>query len=226
MQRDHPFQVFREFNAIRWQALRERIATDIERVAHVVDAGQQRAEELAVVREAADRDAAEADTVIALFATDQARALAVAAGTVIGQRDLQCGIDRLRARIGEEHAVHAFRRDRGQAFGHLERQGMTHLEGRREVHRRDLLLHGSDDAVAAMAGIAAPQAAGAIEDFATIDRGVEHALRGCEQARLRLELSVGRERHPERPHLFRRRGRFVRVMAVEGGEFAAHVQAP
>lgn len=40
---------------------------------------------------------------------------------------------------------------------------MTHLEGRREVHRRDLLLHSSDDAVAAMAGIAAPQAAGAIE---------------------------------------------------------------
>jgi hypothetical protein len=37
----------------------------------MVDAGQQRAEELAVVDDAADRNAAEADAVIAALAADQ-----------------------------------------------------------------------------------------------------------------------------------------------------------
>ena len=48
-------------------------------VRQVVDAGQQGAEELAVGDDAADRDAAEADAVIAALAADEARARALAA---------------------------------------------------------------------------------------------------------------------------------------------------
>jgi hypothetical protein len=47
-------------------------------VRHVVDAGQQRAEHLAVGHDAADRDAAEVDAVIAALAADQAGARALA----------------------------------------------------------------------------------------------------------------------------------------------------
>jgi hypothetical protein len=43
-------------------------------VRHVVDAGQQRAEHLAVGDDAAHRDAAEIDAVIAALAADQAEA--------------------------------------------------------------------------------------------------------------------------------------------------------
>ena len=46
-------------------------------VADVVDAGQQRAELLAVGDDAADRDAAEIDAVIAALAADQAEARAL-----------------------------------------------------------------------------------------------------------------------------------------------------
>ena len=63
------------------------------------------AEELAVAGDAADGDAAEADAVIAALAADQALARALAADAVIGERDLERGIDRLRAGVGEEHMV-------------------------------------------------------------------------------------------------------------------------
>src|SRR5262245_40998135 len=71
----------------------------------VVDAGEQRAEEFAVVDDAADRDAAEADAVIAALAPDQAGARALAAHVVIGERDLERGVDRLRAGIAKEHLI-------------------------------------------------------------------------------------------------------------------------
>ncbi len=76
-------------------------------MADVIDAGQLGGERAAVVDHAADRHAAEADAVIAALAADQARARALADGALIGQRDLQRGIDRLRTGIGEEDAVEA-----------------------------------------------------------------------------------------------------------------------
>ena len=76
----------------REKALRRQIMG----VRHVVDAGQQRAEHLAVGDDAADRDAAEADTVIAALAADQAGARALAAGALIGERDLERRVDRFR----------------------------------------------------------------------------------------------------------------------------------
>jgi hypothetical protein len=63
----------------------------------VIDAGDQRAELLAVVDDAADRYAAEPDAVVTALAPDQADARGVAAHIVIGERDLERGVDGLRA---------------------------------------------------------------------------------------------------------------------------------
>ena len=61
----------------------------------VVDARQHVAELLAVGDHAADRDAAEADAVIAALAADEARARALAAGLVVAESNFQRRVDRL-----------------------------------------------------------------------------------------------------------------------------------
>ena len=72
--------------------------SDIERVRQVIDPRHQiGAENLAIGGDAAHRDAAEADAVVAAFPPDEAMALRFAAGTVIGERDLDGGIDRFGA---------------------------------------------------------------------------------------------------------------------------------
>jgi hypothetical protein len=63
----------------------------------MIDPGQERPEEFAIVDNAADGNAAEADAVIAALPADQARARALATHVVVGERDLERGIDRLRA---------------------------------------------------------------------------------------------------------------------------------
>src|SRR3546814_1368838 len=72
-------------------------------VRQMVDAGQECAEMLAVVDHAPDRDAAEADAMVPLLPTDQTGARALAPHPVIGERDLERGVDRLRSAVGEEH---------------------------------------------------------------------------------------------------------------------------
>src|SRR5262245_66211320 len=99
----------------------------------VVDAGEQGAEEFAVVDDAADRDAAEADAVIAALAPDQAGTRGFAAHVVIGERDLERGVDRLRAGIAEEHVIEVAGSVRGYSARALERLGMGELERRRVV---------------------------------------------------------------------------------------------
>ena len=79
MQRDDALQVVGEVRAPFRLALRERLLLAVVGVRQMVDAGQQRAEQLAVVDDAADRDAAEADAVIAALAADEAGAAALAA---------------------------------------------------------------------------------------------------------------------------------------------------
>jgi hypothetical protein len=155
----------------------------------------------AVIDHAADRGAAEADAVIAALPTDQARARGLAVGAMIGQRDLQRGIARLRAGIGEEDAVEAGGCDLGQTIGEFEGERMAHLERGGEVEGGELLLNGTGDLAAAVAGIGAPEASRSVDHLAAVFGGVIHALRGCEHARCRLELAVGRERHPERLEL-------------------------
>ena len=196
MQRDQALQVVGQFRAMRRQADAEGIAGDVVGVAQVVDARQQRPEHLAVGDHAAHRHAAEVDAVITALAADEAGALAFAAGAVVGQRDLQRRLHRLRAGVGEEHLVHALGRDAGQPRGEFEGLGMAHLEGGSEVQLRRLFLDRPHDARPVVACVHAPQAGDAVQDLAPLVVGEVHAVRARQQARRLLELPVGGERHP------------------------------
>ena len=154
VQRDDALELVGEMRAPFRLALGEGLLLAVVGRRQMVDAGEQRAEELAVVDDAADRDAAEADAVIAALAPDQARARALAAHVVIGERDLERGVDRLRAGIAEEHVVEIARRQRRDAARELERLGMGELEGRRVVELGRLRLDRGDDRVAVVAGVA------------------------------------------------------------------------
>ena len=157
----------------------------------VVDARQHVAELLAVGDHAADRDAAEADAVIAALAADEAGARALALGLVVGERDLQRGVDRLGARIGEERVVEIAGRQQREPRGQLEHLGVAVLEGRRVVELGRLLLDRLDDRLAAMAGVDAEQARGGVDHLGAVRLEVVHALGAREQARPLLEGAVG-----------------------------------
>jgi len=74
---------------------------------------------------------------------------------------------------------------------------MTHLEGGRVLHGAELLRDRFGDFTPPVARVHAPEARDPVEDFTALVRPVIHALRSCEQARICLELSIRRERHPE-----------------------------
>ena len=74
MQRDDALEIVGEMRAPFRLALGEGLLLAIVGRRQVVDAGEQRAEEFAVGDDAADRNAAEADAVIAALAPDQAGA--------------------------------------------------------------------------------------------------------------------------------------------------------
>jgi hypothetical protein len=204
VQGDDPLQLVRQFEAMLGLAPGEGVLAGQMGVRQMVDAGQQRAEHLAVGHDAAHRDAAEIDAVIAALAADQAGAGALAAGTVIGNCHLQRRVGRFGTRIGEEHMLHALRSDVDQPVGQLEHDGMAHLEGRRIVEFGGLVLDRLGDLRAAMAGVHAPQAGGAVHDLAAVGGGVMHILGAHEHARRLLELPVCRERHPECGKIVRR----------------------
>jgi hypothetical protein len=166
----------------------------------VVHAGQHGAEHLAVAHHAADRDAAEVDAVVAALAADQPGALALAAGAVVGQRDLQRGVDRLGAGVGEEDLV--------QPSGAID---ATALGASKAISGGPSGRSARSPASAACAGAAfddprrpwpalhAPQAGGAVEDLwrpsassSACPRRNVASRRGC-----LLELPVGGEGHPE-----------------------------
>ena len=151
----------------------------------------------AVVDHPADRHAAEADAVIAALAPDQTRARRLTGGALIGERDLQRGVDRFRARIGEEDTIESLSARSRPAARRNQTQWVAHLERGREVEGHQLTLDGRGDLAAAMAGVDAPQSGRAVDHLAPVDGGVMHALGGGEQPRRSLELPVGRERHPE-----------------------------
>ena len=79
----------------------------------MVDAGEQRAELLAVVDDAADGNAAESDAVIPALPSNQPHARGVAAHVVIGERDLERGVDRFRTGVAEKYVIEISRGERG-----------------------------------------------------------------------------------------------------------------
>ncbi len=192
------FQLLGLFHAMLGQADGEGVAGDVQGVRQVVDPRQQvGGEGLAVVDHTAYRQAAEADPVVAQFAADQAGAGALADGALVGKGDLQRGVRRFRAGVGEEHFVQARRGDFRQPRGEFERQRVTHLERRGVVEGGDLPGHRFADLAPAVAGIAAPEAGGAVEDAAPALGDIVDAFGAFQQARPRLELAVGGEGHPE-----------------------------
>ena len=196
VQADDALQRVGELRAVLGLALGEGVLRQMG-VRQVIDARQHRAEPLAVVDHAADRDAAEADAVIAALAADEAGARALAVGAVIGERDLERAVDRLGARVAVEGVVEVARQQGGMARRQLERLGMAHLERRRVVHLVELLGDRRLDLLAAVAGVDAPQARRAVDDLAAFRRPVVHALGLGQHARVLLELPVRRERHEE-----------------------------
>ena len=198
MQGHQTLELVGDFGAMFRLPFGKRVALEVVRMRHVVDPRQHDiAESLAITRNAAHAHAAEIHAVIAAFATDETGAARITAGAVVGDRDLQCGVGRLGAGVGEENPVQARRRDGSQAAGGLEGQRVAHLERGREIQARDLFLHRLDDFLAAMPGRHAPQAGATIENFAPVRCLVEHALRFGQQAWRLLELAVGGVRHPE-----------------------------
>jgi hypothetical protein len=197
MQRDDVLERVGEMAAPFRLALGEGLMLAVVGRRQMIDSGQQRAEELAVVGHAADRDAAEADAVVAALAADQPLARAVSAHVVIGEGDLQRGVARLRAGVGEEHVIEIGGRQRGDPRGELEHQRMAKVEGRAEIELARLTLDRLDDPAAVVAGVAAPQSRGRIKDLAAFRRIVVHVLRTRDQSRPLLEGAVRGERHPE-----------------------------
>ena len=197
VQRDQALELLGEVGAVLGLAADIGVPGEVVRVRQVVHTRQTGAEPLAVVHDAADRDAAEAHAVIAAFTADEAGARAFAAGAVVGERDLERGVDGFGTGVREEDVIEPLREPAGHCVRELEAGLVSHLERRRVLHRRDLPTHRLGDFPAAVARIDAPQAGHRIEDLPALRRPVVHALGAGQQARVRLELAVGRERHPE-----------------------------
>ena len=128
-----------KLSAVLGQAARERVPGQVVGMRQMIDAGQHRVgPHLAVGQDAAHRNTAETDTVIATLAADEPRPRRFASGAVVRERDLERGVDRLRAGVCEEHVVQPGRRDLDQLVRQLERGRVSHLERRRVVHRFEL----------------------------------------------------------------------------------------
>jgi hypothetical protein len=144
--------------------------------------------------------------VVPTFPTNEPRAAAFTAQTLVGQGNLQRGFHRLAAGVGEENPVEPLRRNARQPRGQFKGLGVPHLERRRKVHLLGLRLDGRRDGLAVVPRIHAPKARHAVQNLPPAVVPVMHALRPCDQARALLESPVGGERHPV-------------VLVVHGGSF-------
>ena len=156
VQGDQPFQIVGQLGAVLRLAAAEGIARRIMRVPQMIDAGNERAEHAPVGGDAADGRAAEVRAMVSALAADEARLAAVAPGAMVGERQFQRRVDRLRARVGEEDVVEAGRRDVDQARRTLERLRVPHLEYAGKVERTGLLADRLDDLRPAVPGVDAP----------------------------------------------------------------------
>ena len=198
-----------------WLAAGERVACEVMGVRQVVDAGQAGAEQPPVVGDPPHRNAAEADAVIAARPADQPGPHPIAAHAVIGERDLQRGIRRLRPGIDEKDVVDIAGHQFGQPGRIAERQGMAHLEARGIVKRPHLAGDRVADPWIVVPGVHTPEAGGTVEDVPAVMGPVDHTIGRDQQPGRALELPVRRERHPIGAEIVRRR-RIGRDRGVHG----------
>jgi hypothetical protein len=115
VQRHDAFQLVSQMRTPFGLAAGEGLLFPVIGVGQVIDPCQQRTEELAVLDDAAHRDAAEADAVIAALAADQAGLAALALGVPIGEGNFEGRVHGLGARVAEEHVVQVPGRELGKA---------------------------------------------------------------------------------------------------------------
>jgi hypothetical protein len=175
------------------------IPLEVVRVRQMIDRRQQLAAERApIAAHTADRDAAEANAVVAALASDQYSARSFAADAVVGEGDLQRRVDGLGAGACEEHVIEPGRGDLRESLRGLERDPAVHLKGGRVIERRGLSADRLDDRLPAVSGVHGPETRDAVEDPPSVARRVIHTVGGDEQTRRRFELAVRRERQPQR----------------------------
>src|SRR5215471_920666 len=162
----------------------------------MVDAGEQRTELLAIADDAANGNATEAYPMVTALATDQSHARGVAAYVVIGERNLERGVDCLGTGVAEKYVIKIRRGERGNPAREFERLGMAELERRRIVQRGRFALDGLDDRLAIVTGIRAPKTSGAVEKPTSIAGNVMHVLGADDYLWPLLEGAVGGEGHP------------------------------
>ena len=182
MQGDKTLQFIGEFGAMTGLTLGKGVTFDVERMPKMVDAGKLR-EGTAIVDDAADRNAAEADAVITPLAPDETGARSLAYGPLISERHFQGRFDGLGSGAREEDAIEAGGRDGGKPLREIESDRMAHLERRREIERAQLAFDRLDDLSTPMPRIDAPKPSRAVKDGSAVGGGVVHALGRHQHAR-------------------------------------------
>ncbi len=114
-QRDDAVELFRQLRPLLRHAARKGVAGQ-QGVRQVVRLGAG-AERLAVAGDAADRDTAEVNAVVALFPADKAGFARLAFGAPVSARHFQRCVRRFRAGAGEEHVIQPRRRQRFDFVG-------------------------------------------------------------------------------------------------------------
>ena len=155
----------------------------------------------AVCKDAANRDATEADAAIAALATDQTCTLTFTACTVVGECHFESCVNGLGARVREEDTIKTSRHHLSNFFRCFKGEWVTHLEWRRVVELHHLLVYSFSNFVTAVTSVYAPEPGTCIEYFLAISRCEVHAFCAFQNARCSFKLLVASKRHPEIGHV-------------------------
>ena len=167
------------------------------------DRDRRGAERLLHRPHAGEAQRAEGDAVVGDLARDRLRALRLALGQVVLAHDLPGGFDRLRAAVGEEHAVQVAGRALGQRRRELDRRRVRGRPVRVERERRHLRRRHRRHLLAVrVADLAAEQGAQTVEVAVALgveDVGALAPLEHQQRLAARPERAVAREVHQQVP---------------------------